>query len=80
MADLASMGMTATELIALPKKFYPIFDVCHILLCVLTVRKEAGKSFGHAHPFATWLSCIVSSFAGSLLANPLLGKVKVVNL
>ncbi len=65
--------MTAQGLLALPKQFYPVFDVCHILLCVLTVRKEAGKAFAHDHPAAALVSCLVSSFAGSLLANPLLG-------
>lgn len=65
--------LTASNVISWPKTFYPWFDVCHILLCVLTVRKEAGKQFAHDHPVATWVSCIISSFAGSLLANPLLG-------
>ncbi len=73
-SDLASMGLTASELMGLPKKYYPIFDLCHILLCVLTVRKEAGKDFAHKHPFSCWLSCLVSSFAGSILCGPLLGK------
>ena len=75
--DLAKMGLTANELLALPKKYYPLFDLCHILLCILTVRKEAGKEFAHRNPFSTWLSCIVSSFAGSLLCNPLLGTDNV---
>ncbi len=30
--------LTADGLLALPKAFYPWFDVVHILLCVLTVR------------------------------------------
>ncbi len=58
---------------SLPGLYYPLFDVCHILLCVLTVRKEAGRGFAFKHPTATLVSCLVSSFAGSLLVNPLLG-------
>ena len=72
--DPQSLPITAQELLALPKAFYPLFDLCHILLCVLTVRKEAGKAFAHSNPTSALLSCIVSSFAGSLLANPLMGE------
>ena len=72
--DPNALPITAQELLALPKTFYPLFDLCHVLLCVLTVRKEAGKAFAHEHPAAALLSCVVSSFAGSLLANPLLGE------
>jgi hypothetical protein len=59
---------------SLPGLYYPLFDVCHVLLCVLTVRKEAGRDFAFRHPTATLVSCVVSSFAGSLLVNPLVGK------
>ncbi len=74
--DLTTIKLTADSLLHLPKQFYPWFDVCHILLCVLTVRKECQLKFAREHPAATLLSCIVSSFAGSLLANPLMGKFK----
>lgn len=68
------LPVSAQDLLSLPQSFYPLFDVCHILLCVVAVRKEAGKAFAHAHPAAALLSCVVSSFAGSLLANPLMGE------
>ena len=41
---------------------------------LLIFRKEAGREFSRKSPFATWVACIVSSFAGSLICNPLLGK------
>ena len=77
--DLSQLPVNGAELRSLPAKFYPLFDCCHIVLCVLAVRKEAGRKFGWNHPLATWLSCVVSSFAGSLLANPLLGKLDFLN-
>ena len=38
------------------------------------VRKEVGVDFTRSRPFATWLATLSASFAGSLVANPLLGK------
>ncbi len=43
MVDFSAIQLTADSLLSLPKLFYPWFDVCHILLCVLTVRKECGR-------------------------------------
>ena len=37
-------------------------------------RKEVGVDFTRSRPFATWLATLSASFAGSLVANPLLGK------
>jgi len=71
MAEVAD----AAFLRSLPSSYYPLFDVCHILLCVLAVRKECGgRDFAFRHPTAALVSCMVSSFAGSLLCYPLLGK------
>ncbi len=59
---------------ALKDDWYPWLDVIHIILTVLTVRKEVGVEFSRRHPFATWLASIVASFAGSVIANPLIGN------
>lgn len=72
--DSASLASYAGKLRALPGDSYPIFDICHIILCSLAVRKETGREFAWDRPIATFICCIVSSFAGSLIANPLLGK------
>lgn len=60
--------------------WYPWLDVVHITLTILTIRKEAGMEFSRNHPFATWLASIVASFAGSVIANPLLGLYKYIVL
>lgn len=69
------LGFTsAAELQALPGQWSPLFDVCHYLLAALAIRSEVGLARSKAKPLATWLATMSASFAGSLLANPLLGK------
>jgi len=68
------LGITASELQGLPGQFSPWFDLCHYTLAALAVRKDVGVSRARANPLATWLATMSASFAGSLLANPLLGK------
>lgn len=51
-----------------------MFDLCYYTLASLSVRAEAGQSRRLHHPLASWLAAMSASFAGSLLANPLLGK------
>ena len=41
---------------------------------ITMTRKEVGSEFTRSRPFATWLATLSASFAGSLVANPLLGK------
>ena len=52
----------------------PLFDLCHYLLAALAVRSEVGQARSRAQPLATWMATMSASFAGSLLANPLMGK------
>jgi len=73
--DLSSLGLSASNLQALPTNFFwPLFDICHFILAALAVRKEVGTGFSRQKPLATWLATMSASFAGSLIANPLLGK------
>jgi len=72
--SVEDLNMYAQQLKSLPQDYYPYFDFCHIILCVLAVRKEAGRSFARDHPVSTWISCVVASFAGSIICGPLLGK------
>jgi hypothetical protein len=73
--DWSSLASTSASLKALPAHAYPLFDACHVLLCVLSVRKDVGgRDFALKHPLAVWVACIVASFAGSILANPWLGN------
>ena len=75
--DLVNFAMYSSTLKALPQDYFPLFDVCHIILCVLSVRKEATREFAWKHPFSTWISCLVASFAGSIICNPLLGNFQI---
>ena len=71
-------GLRASELEALPGQWSPWFDLCHYTLAALAVRKDVGVSRARANPLATWLATMSASFAGSLLANPLLGETSLV--
>ena len=68
-------GITASQLQSLPADFSPWFDLCHYTLAALAVRKEVGLSRSRTNPLSTWMATMSASFAGSLLANPLLGQL-----
>jgi len=66
--------LSAAYLQSLPTAWAPVFDICHFILAALAVRKEVGLPFSRSNPLATWLATMTASFAGSMIANPLLGK------
>jgi len=72
--SLSSLGLSASHLQGLPAAWSPLFDICHFILAALAVRKEVGVGFSRSNPLATWLATMTASFAGSMIANPLLGK------
>ena len=75
LSELLSMfGITASQLQSLPVDFSPWFDLCHYTLAALAVRKEVGLNRSRTNPLSTWMATMSASFAGSLLANPLLGQ------
>lgn len=65
-------------------KMYPYFDVAHAVLCCVAVRDDilpqvqaAGAqvmTFQRKHPLSSWLSSMLVCFAGSIIANLLLGE------
>ncbi|CAG5128950.1 unnamed protein product [Candidula unifasciata] len=67
-------------------KMYPYFDIAHYILMCISVREDvqpaqaqAGSSgpvqpFARKHPLSSWLSSMLICFAGSILANFLLGE------
>ena len=57
-----------------PADYDMAFNLCHMIVSTLSVRKDAGRPFGRTNPIAAWASCIMTVFAGSLVANPFLGK------
>ncbi|XP_023331794.1 trimeric intracellular cation channel type 1B.1 [Eurytemora carolleeae] len=68
------LGLSAAKLQSMPANWFPYFDICHYILAALAVRKEVGVPFSRNNPLATWVATLTASFAGSMIANPLLGK------
>lgn len=58
-------------------KMFPYFDIAHSLLCALAVREDLGpgaQAFSRKHPLACWLSTMLVTFSGGMIANGLLGE------
>jgi len=58
-------------------KMYPYFDLAHAIVCCLLIKEDMGSgaiAFSRKHPLALWFSSMMSIFAGSILANFLLGE------
>ncbi|VDN04597.1 unnamed protein product [Thelazia callipaeda] len=58
-------------------KMYPYFDLAHYLLMTISVRDDLASGaalFSRKHPLSCWLSSMLMCFAGSILANFLLGE------
>ena len=72
--EIPAVGDLAAMARSLPVTYGDLFNLCHMIVSVLSVRKDAGKQFGISNPVAAWASSIITVFAGSLVANPLLGK------
>ena len=55
--------------------FYKVVPI-NSIYCLYFIywRKETDREFAWNRPIAAWGCCMVASFAGSLIANPLLGK------
>ena len=66
----------SSQLQSMPATWAPLFDICHFILAALAVRKEVGIPFSRSNPLATWLATMTASFAGSFIANPLLGETE----
>jgi len=67
------MSLAAT-LQGLPATWFPLFDLAHFSLAALAVRKDVGLQFSRQKPLACWIATMTACFAGSIIANPLLGK------
>ncbi|XP_045159180.1 trimeric intracellular cation channel type 1B.1-like [Mercenaria mercenaria] len=62
-------------------KMYPYFDIAHYTLMCMSVRDDLPQNqpagtqpFYRRHPLSTWLSSMLLCFAGSIIANILLGE------
>jgi len=71
------MDSAADTLRDLPVDFHYVFDLVHFVLCIQGDRADLGESFlptSRLHPLASWLSAMMSCFAGGLLVAPLCGE------
>lgn len=61
-------------------KMYPYFDIAHYTLMCVAARDDVpanssgGTVFSRKHPLSCWVSSMLLCFAGSLIANFLLGE------
>ncbi|XP_067677956.1 trimeric intracellular cation channel type 1B.1-like [Haliotis asinina] len=60
-------------------KMYPYFDIAHYVLMCCSVREDmpqvtGPQAFSRKHPLSCWFSCMLICFAGSFIANLLLGE------
>lgn len=75
------------ELIELANKIlklemFPYFEIAHVIMVCLSIKSDFGHGinekgaviFSRRHPLACWLSCMFSTFSGTLLANFLLNE------
>ncbi|KAJ7330640.1 Trimeric intracellular cation channel type B [Desmophyllum pertusum] len=60
---------------------FPVLQCVHYTIMNLKLRMgEGSMSFAYKHPMSSWISSIISCFAGTILANFLLGNSLVLPL
>merc|ERR1712045_1024472 len=73
----SGMESAAETLQNLPGDCHLLFDLVHFVLCIQADRADLGDGFeatSKLHPLASWVSAMISCFAGGLLVNPLCGE------
>merc|ERR550519_1834552 len=71
------MDSAADILRDLPVDYHYVFDIVHFTLCIQGDRADLGDSFettSKLQPLASWISAMLSCFAGGLLVAPLCGE------
>lgn len=61
---------------------FPYFDIAHVIICCIYIKSDFGHGikekgaiiFSRKHPLACWLSCMLSTYSGTILANFLLNE------
>lgn len=76
--------MEAVELAnsVLQLEMFPYFDISHVIMCCMHIKSDFGHGikekgaqiFSRKHPLACWLSCMFSTYSGTILANFLLNE------
>lgn len=70
-------------------EMFPYFEISHVIICCMHIKSDFGQGinekgallFSRKHPLACWLSCMFSTFSGTILANfflnePVVGAFK----
>jgi len=80
-AVLMGLLETAVESASLLTKVraHPYLEFAHATLCILHLREDihhtgGGVNFARAHPLVTWLSAMVTTFAGLILVSLMCGE------
>lgn len=58
-------------------KMFPYFEIAHAIISCLYIKDDlatGSHAFSRKHPFSCWISSMINIFAGSILANFLLGE------
>ncbi|ELT94597.1 hypothetical protein CAPTEDRAFT_21604 [Capitella teleta] len=62
-------------------RMYPYFDIAHYILMSMSVREDnhppstsGTHLFSRKHPFSCWIATMLMCFAGSIVANLLIGE------
>merc|ERR1711862_538266 len=74
---ISIMDSAADILQQLPSDYHYVFDLIHFILCIQGDRADLGDGFestSKLHPLASWMSAMMTCFAGGLLVNPLCGE------
>ncbi|CAL4074028.1 unnamed protein product [Meganyctiphanes norvegica] len=70
--DLAALAESVNQINV---QWWPYFDLVHCILACTSVRDQLKSlEFSRKNPFSTYLSCMLTIFAGGLICNPLLGE------
>lgn len=60
---------------------FPVLQCVHYTIMTLKLRMAEGSvSFAYSHPMSSWVSSILTCFAGTILANFLLGNSLILPL
>ena len=63
-------------------EMYPYFEIAHVIVVCMHIKSDFGHGinekgaqlFSRKHPLACWLSCMFSTFSGTILTNFLLSE------
>lgn len=77
MGALETLVESATMLTKV--RVHPYLEVAHATLCIMHLKEDihhtgGGANFARAHPLVTWISSMVTTFAGLILVSLMCGE------